>query len=188
MANIEDLLGDLDDDAPDPMDTLEPLIRFDWNAASAKAWLEGHPAGRHSWPVDLVSGRRIDLDEFHQFNLYAGMLAGIPADTARFAADAVKEANRLIPRHLPMLMLQPAFREFDSPLHPENSGIRMRVLPPIATVAVFVSATLASAPDNFYSSLKIIWFQGAYGLPSDPHVLDQLREIDWEREAVSWDP
>ncbi len=188
MANIINLLGDLDDDAPDPLDTLKPLIRFDWNAAPAAAWLEGHPAGRDSWPVELLSGRSIGLDEFHQFNLYAGMLAGIPADTARFAADAVKEANRLIPQQLPMLMLQPMFREFDSPKHPGNSGNKIRVLPPVASVAVFVSSTLESAPDNSYSSIKVIWFQEAYGLPSDPYILGQLRAIDWEREALSWNP
>lgn len=188
MANIIDLLDDLDKDEPDPLDIIKPLIRFDWNAAPATDWIERHPAGCDAWPVELLSGRKIALNEFHQFNLYAGMLAGIPADTARFAADAVKEANRLIQRQLPTLMLLPMLREFDSPKYRNKPGEKLRVLPPIASVAVFVSSTLESAPDDLYSSLKVIWFQDAYGLPSDSHILGQLRGIEWENEALSWDP
>lgn len=192
MANIEDLLNTLDDKgdpSTDPLGSLKPFIRFDWLSAPSAAWPgDRHPAGRDSWSFKLTSGRGIALGEFHQFNLYAGMLAGIPADTARFAVDALSEANRLIPQELPTLMLQPMFRAFDSPKYYGEPRKRLRALPPIASVAVFSSSTLESSPDNLYSSIKVIWFQETFGLPAELHILDQLRAIDWEREAVSWDP
>lgn len=189
MASIEDLLGTMDDETPDPLDSLKPFIRFDWLSAPGTAWhADRHPAGRDSWSIKLTSGRGIALGEFHQFNLYAGMLAGIPSDTARFAADAINEANLLVRQQLPMLMLQPMFREFDYARIRGEARTKHRALPPIASVAVFSSSTLESSPDNIYSSLKVIWFQETFGLPADPHILDQLRAIDWEREAMSWDP
>lgn len=188
MDNIEDLLGTMDD-APDPLDSLKPFIRFDWLSAPGRAWpVDRHPATRDPWTIELATGRKIGLAEFHQFSVYAGMLAGIPSDTARFAADAIKEANLLVRQQLPMLMLQPMFREFDYARSRGETLIKHRALPPIASVAVFSSSTLESSPDDIYSSLKVIWFQEAFGLPTDPHILDQLRAIDWEREAVSWDP
>jgi len=192
MANIDDLLGKLDDEddpEPDPLDTIKPYIRFDWEAAPSTTWpADRHPAGRDSWTIKLQSGRSIRLDEFHQFSIYAGMLAGIPSDTARFAADAIKEANILIRQQMPMLMLQPMFREFDSPKYLGEPRKKLRALPPIASVAAFNSSTLESSPDLLYSSLKVIWFQESPGLPTAPYILDQLRAIDWEREAMSWDP
>ncbi len=191
MADSDSVLHLLDDGGveTDPLDVLKPVLRFDWDAAASIAWpSDRHPAGRDSWSIKLKSGRAIALDEFHQFNLYAGMLAGIPADTVRFAVDALSESNRLIPQELPTLMLQPMFREFDSPKYYGEPRKRLRALPPIASVAVFSSSTQGSSPDNIYSSIKVIWFQETFGLPTDLHTLDQLRAINWEREAVSWDP
>ena len=192
MADIEDLLGTLDDDgedAPDPLDSLKPFIRFDWLSAPSTAWpSDRHPADRDSWSIELPAERTIGLAEFHQFSIYAGMLAGIPSDTARFAADAIKGANLLIPQQLPMLMLQPMFREFDYSRSRDEALTKHRALPPIASVAVFSSSTLESSPDNSFSSLKVIWFQEAFGLPTDSHILDQLRTIDWEHEAAGWMP
>lgn len=191
MADIADLLDSLDDDgdtAHDRLATIKSSIRFAWDSGPSTAWLEGHPARHDSWSVKLLSERTINLGEFHQFNLYAGMLAGLPTDTARFAADAVREANRLIPRRLPLLMLKPMFREFDSPASYGEPRRKLRVLPPIASVGVFVSSTLESAPNDVYSSLKVTWFQGAFGLPSDPYILEQMRNIDWEHEAESGMP
>lgn len=192
MSSIDDLLGTLDnedDPASAPIDSIKPFIRFDWLAAPGTAWpADQHPAGRTSWAIELATSRKIGLAEFHQFSVYAGMLAGIPSDTARFAADAIKEANLLVRQQLPMLMLQPMFREFDYARIRGKARTKHRALPPIASVAVFSSSTLESSPENIYSSLKVIWFQETFGLPGDPHILDQLRAIDWEREAVSWDP
>ncbi len=192
VADIEVLLGKLDDDgipSHSELDRLKPHIRFDWDASPGKAWPENlHPAGHDSWSIDLKPKRSIWLDEFHQFSVYAGMLAGIPSDTTRFAADALQEAERLTPQHLPTLILQPLFREFISPNHYGEPRKKLRVLPPIASVAAFKSSTTASSPDNIYSSLRVLWFQETFGLPTDPQILEQLRAIDWEREAVSWDP
>ena len=191
MDEISDLLDQIGDDGgrQDPLDKIKPFIRFDWDTAPSSAWPAGrHPAGHESWAITLESGRCIALGECHQFDLYAGMLAGIPSDTPRFAADALEEANRLIPQKLPMLLLQPMFREFDSPKYQGEPRRKLRVLPPIVSVAVFTSSKIESAPDNLYSSIKVIWFQDAFGMPTDRHVLDQLRAIDWDREAASWNP
>ncbi len=189
--SVSRLLGQIDDDRdePDPLDEIRPFIRFDWNSAPAAPWLvKQHPATAEPWSITLQSGRSISLREFHQFNIYAGMLAGIPSDTARFAAEALKEAKRVISPNLPTLMLQPLFREFEYQRHREAAVDQLRALPPIASVAEFSSSALESNPKETFSSLMVIWFQEEWGLPADPYILDQIRAIDWEREAASWDP
>lgn len=191
MDDISGLLGKIDDDRgePDPLDEIRPFIRFDWNSAPAAPWLaKQHPATAEPWSITLQSGRSISLREFHQFNIYAGMLAGIPSDTARFAAEALKEAKRVISPNLPTLMLQPLFREFEYQRHREAPVDLLRTLPPIASVAEFGSSALELNPKQTYSSLTVIWFQEGWGLPTDQHVLGRLRTMDWEREAASWAP
>ena len=191
MDDISDLLGKIDDDRdePDPLDEIRPFIRFAWDRAPAAPWLaKQHPATAEPWGITLQSGRSISLREFHQFNIYAGMLAGIPSDTARFAAEALKEAKRVISPNLPTLMLQPMFREFEYQRHRESPAALLRALPPIASVAEFSSSALESNPEQPFSSLMEIWFEEGWGLPTDQHILEQLRVIDWEREAAGWSP
>lgn len=189
--SVSELLGQIDDDRdePDPLDEIRPFIRFDWNSAPAAPWLaQQHPATAEPWSITLQSGRSISLREFHQFNIYAGMLAGIPSDTVRFAAEALKEAKRVVSPNLLTLMLQPLFREFEYQRHRESPAAQLRALPPIASVAEFSSSAFESNPEQIVSSLTVIWFQEGWGLPTDQHVLGQLRAMDWEREAQGYDP
>lgn len=191
MAKIEDLLDmiDVDDPGSNPLNSLKPFIRFDWESGPGTEWpANRHPAEFAHWSFKLLSGREIRLAEFHQFKLYAGLLAGIPTDTARFASNAIQEAHRLVPGSLPMLVLQPVFREFNHAKFAIETSTKHRVLPPIASAAVFNSNSIGSSPDNPYSSLKVIWFQDTFGLPDDPQTLNQLTAIDWEREAMGWTP
>lgn len=191
MDDIGDLLGQIDDDRDkhDPLDEIRLFIRFDWNSAPATPWLaKQHPATAEPWITTLQSGRSISLREFHQFNIYAGMLAGIPSNTVRFAAEALREAQRLLSSSLPILMLQPLFREFEYQRHVEEPAALLQVLPPIASVAEFSSSALQSDPERSFSSLRVVWFQVGWGLPTDTHILEQLQAIDWELEAAGWDP
>lgn len=191
MDDIDDLLGQFDDDQDlqDPLDEIRPFIRFDWNSVLATPWLaKQHPATAEPWSITLQSGRSISLREFHQFNIYAGMLAGIPSDTVRFAAEALREAQRLLSSGPPTLMLQPLFREVEYQRHVEEPAALLQVLPPIASVAEFSSSDLQSDPERPFSSLKVVWFQDGWGLPADPRILEQLQVIDWEHEAIGWDP
>lgn len=40
--------------------------------------------------------------------------------------------------------------------------------------------------DTDGSSLVVLWFQGAFGLPAEGIVMEQLRTLDWERLATDW--
>lgn len=185
--NMLDLL-DASEAGPNPLQRIQTFIRFDWHDSPRAPWsATRHPAEHDRWTVKLRSGREIWAAEFHQFNLYDGLLAGIPTDTGHFALQAIEESRRLAPGVQQTLMLQPMFREFEHARRNEDSLTKHRVLPPVGSVAVFKSSA-ASGSDDAYSILKVVWFQEAFGLPSDSHTLDQLRAIDWEHEAASWMP
>ena len=56
-------------------------------------------------------------------------------------------------------------------------------LPPVCTIAFFESAAPARDPLQLYSALVVIWFQEGYGMTDDARVLEQLRNVDWARQA-----
>jgi len=60
-------------------------------------------------------------------------------------------------------------------------------LPQFTCIGHFHSDTVRDK-DAFLSSAIVVWYQEAYGLPTDEYILAQLRELDWAAHAWDWDP
>jgi hypothetical protein len=60
-------------------------------------------------------------------------------------------------------------------------------LPSIVCVARFACLTHARNPAMDYSELVVIWFQDQFAFPIDPGILEQLRDLEWERLAQDYE-
>jgi hypothetical protein len=63
--------------------------------------------------------------------------------------------------------------------------VRSTTLRPWATAK---NSTPAVDDEAFRSSAVVIWLQEHFGLPTDEHILMQLRDLDWPAHAWDWDP
>lgn len=144
-----------------------------------------------TFELTLDDGRQVSLRRWHQYFVYSGQLCGLPWDPEHGLIAAVATAERLFPgsgAHL--VVLPPALH-----VGPNRVAERYPALPPlcvalpkVCTIAEFEAGAPARDPGKCYSSLVIAWFQEHYGLPEDPHVLAQLRAVDWTLRADDWTP
>ena len=134
----------------------------------------------------LKSGRKITLGTLRQSRTYAGMLAGYPHKRAndRTIEQILAEAQKLtVDQSRPLLIDPVIVVRGGAPI--AGIGHEER-LPEVVCVAGFESDALAKPGSEPYSSLIVVWFQDEFGLPTDAHILNQLRAIDWERRAIDW--
>jgi len=134
----------------------------------------------------LQSGRKIYLDEIVQWRTYAGVLLGIPRKKMNdvIIADATGQAREKIDLSVPIHLFQPAREKLDFSTHkiirPESY---YEQIPPIACAAAFESFEPARDKDSFSSCLIFLWFQDYWALPIAPHILTQIRKINWNNLA-----
>lgn len=138
--------------------------------------------------LQLHTGRFLYLRELRQWELYEGLLEGVPTSEMnrrrleRIAAEYRGKAYGSDP-----LLIQPSENLFEwSRDEPYPFG-KPATLPEIVCVARFDSLEPARDPDKELSGLGVIWFQNEFAFPIDPVVLDRLMAIDWERYAVDMD-
>jgi len=144
-----------------------------------------------TFELTLDDGRQVSLRRWHQYSVYSGQLCGLPWDPERGLIAAVATAERLFPgsgAHL--VVLPPALHVGPNPSAGPGSPLPPLcvALPKVCTIAEFEAGAPARNPRECYSSLVIAWFQEHYGLPEDPHVLAQLRAVDWTLRADDWTP
>ncbi|MBL8376550.1 MAG: hypothetical protein JNM79_01625 [Burkholderiales bacterium] len=147
----------------------------------------GHPLNREKrWVLDMQAGGRAWIDDLIQCRTYAGVLLGVPDDPV----DAIVRAMRSVKHHFnfydgPACVLPPRLHK--GLRRVVNDGVEefhaWRLLPSITSYALLTSTDLAR--DEDHSSVVVIWFQDAFGLPDDA-VIAQMRAIDWRRYAVDW--
>jgi hypothetical protein len=137
----------------------------------------------------LDSGQEIHLDCLFQYPTYGGMLEGLPTrrKNARLVQRALEYAaeklwdggtpHLLVPRET---KLDISRERWPIP-HEDCEPVR---IPPVTCLATFASLTWARDPDADCSSLRVVWFQDAFGPPADREVLRQLRAIDWPALAT----
>lgn len=168
-------------------------ILFDWRELESEdaGISRMHPvdAGR-PWCVQLDSGREVVLEEFHQSQTYAGYLEGLPPNPDIELRAAYQEALKLFPYvKRPPCVLAPAL-ERGKLQWTDGKGRDVledwTVLPRIRTVALLESNTPATDELESYSSLIVIWFQNAMGLPTDSEILAKIRGIHWDSLAWDW--
>lgn len=178
----------------DEIEILQSL-GFDWRHSPRidHGVISCHPvSGPVTLEFTLPTGRLIRLDSLYQYNVYGGMFCGMPNDPRWHFIEAVNVAKQHFPNHEMMpVMLEPVFH-VGQVLRKQHDHTEFRVhwlkLPEVCTVAVFDSNEPARNDYEVYSSVLAIWFQDHYGLPDDARTLEQLGNLDWEKNGHDWTP
>lgn len=150
-------------------------------------------AEQAQWRLELNSGRGIRLASIRQSGTNDGVLCGSPRSDSEFNDRRVRNAIESAAQEFTcepgnVAVLPPRlWRSIENkrPGDPGPEEIAVDYLPPVKTLAVFESSPQDGA-DADGSSLVVVWFQDAYGLPGEGHVMEQLRALDWERLATDW--
>jgi len=139
------------------------------------------------FPMNIrqASGRTLSMGRLSQWRTYEGLLAGIPDKemNQRHIGDVLDEGRSLGVAGCGVFLIQPVphVRE----LQRRGETVIEERLPAISCLARFDSDSLTPAGEP-YSSLVVAWFQEAFGLPTNPDILRQIAEIDWELHAAEW--
>jgi hypothetical protein len=135
--------------------------------------------------IQLAGGHEIELRALRQWQVYEGLLMGLP--TAEWNKDLIAhwvKEERDKTGEEPYLV-----RPVETPVPyagPEPYfGGTPSALPSIACVGRFTSSKpVREEAPLYYSTLTVIWFQDRFALPIDPRVLEDIRAIDWAKYAV----
>ena len=143
----------------------------------------------------LANGRKIWLMNLNQYRTYGGLLCGIPFDPDADVERALVRARdwdngfHLRPIIVPATIVRgerppPAIRR-----HPgAPTGPRpWAFLPAVTSFGVFQSDARKDGNGCFASAL-VIWWQGHFGIPRDPGVLEAFLRMDWDNHVEEWDP
>lgn len=126
------------------------------------------------------SGRILYLRELRQWNVYEGLLEGLPTKEMNRKiverivgenGDSIGEPLLIEPIETPVEYIEGKRYPFGEPA----------AIPHVACVARFSSAA-ALDKDKDYSLLRVVWFQNDFGA-IDSDIVMRLRMIDWERLA-----
>ncbi len=168
-------------------------ILFDWRELESEdaGISRTHPVDAvQSWSIHLDSGREVVLEEFHQSQTYAGFLEGLPPNPDIEMRAAYQKALQLFPYvERPPCVLAPTLERGKLQWTDRKGNDVLEdwtVLPRIYTVALLKSTTPATDELESYSSLIVIWFQNAMGLPTDSKLLAKIRGIHWDSLAWDW--
>jgi len=130
--------------------------------------------------LQLNSGRILYLGELRQWNVYEGLLEGLPTkEWNRKIVDRIVAENH--GSYGEPLLIEPIETPVDYIEGKRYPFGEPAALPHVACVARLSSAA-ARDKDKDYSLLRVVWFQNDFGA-IDSDVLQQLRTIDWEKLA-----
>ena len=124
----------------------------------------------------LPTDRQLTITNLDFHWTYAGLLIGSPNPSMNreIIERTLKRAREVRP-WLPVHLLPPELRE-------------PGCLPPICWVIIFISGALPNT-DDIWSSLTVVWFAHYnHARPLVEQVQAAVRNIDWDRLAVAWEP
>jgi uncharacterized protein (TIGR02996 family) len=133
----------------------------------------------------LRSGRSIRLRELRQWDVYEGLLEGLPTTemnsrTIEGVLTDLRQEHGCEP-----YLIRPQERPLK---HPRRYRFGTpATLPEVVCVGRFDSFQPARDASRQGSMLPVIWFQDEFALPIDPVVREQIRAIDWEQHATDFD-
>ncbi|GEM48919.1 hypothetical protein [Deinococcus cellulosilyticus] len=128
------------------------------------------------YSIQLRSGHQIELSSYHQDLTDQERLAGL---LTREDNLQTLQMLRQAQDDLPVLLLEPEQTRLDTDFSASFGEVSS--MPPVLCVSTWVGEAHAGSEAD-YSALKIIWFQGAFGLP-DPQIAAQLEELDWVKHS-----
>jgi len=150
--------------------------------------------------IILNCGRTIWLQNLKQRQTYSGVYEGVPWGRARMArwpemfreyAEEDYDCRAIIvdARDFPLPVPEEELEGYRWPIPQGRPGAREYEpvsLGPITCVARFEAYDpVRNEPETDFSQLVMVWFQADFAMPIDPVVLEKIKAIDWEREAVN---
>ena len=132
----------------------------------------------------LSSGRDIHLTSIDQWEVYSGLLEGLPFrrlndETVARIADACRVKDGREPYVIAPIQRPIEYRGN----YPFGEPAR---LPSIACVARFRSNSPARDDEEFYSMLTVVWFQDEFAFPIDGDAEKAIRAVDWGKLAADY--
>jgi hypothetical protein len=129
--------------------------------------------------ITLATGREIQIVQFEQELVYAGLLEGLPtremnAKTIEHLLEQCRAGTEV-----PVFLIAPV--QTPIPYDGEYVFGEPARLPSVACVARCQSHV---SDPLLISSLTIVWFQAQYAFPIDPDVLAQIGKIPWDSAAL----
>lgn len=149
-----------------------------------------NPLTRHRFEITLDSGRKIELKDLHQSRTYSGEIIGYPL--MRFNDAKIEEALEhclsVFSFDCRPVLIPPKMTSWpDLPGAEISHGLSHPcVTLPMVTSYGFFDSTPANPDKGSHSGLVVVWYQDQFGPPTDPDILEYLREIDWDNRAVDY--
>lgn len=136
--------------------------------------------------IEQHDGRVLRLATFHQYPTHAGMLAGYPQVRNYFIESTIEAARRLFGVAVNPVLLPPRLVRLPDhrSLRPELPTAR---LPLVTSIGEFHSTPIRDKKAHKSSGI-VVWWQESFGLPTEEHILMQLRDLDWMVPAEDWEP
>lgn len=144
--------------------------------------------GKPTMEIVLTSSRSITLRELRLRGTYEGLLEGLPT----------KEKNRRLLELLSQSEVHATYAVVPFIVPPQETKIELpqgveypfgspSALPPVVCTARFesLSPTLNGTGDA--SGIVVVWFQEHFAVPPPAHVLQRLREMDWDNIAGNFE-
>lgn len=152
----------------------------------------------------LEDGRPVLVDELVQYRTYRNLLLGLPSEmqTASIVEGATTYAQKLFgdipkPRVFPYELLDYEQAVGQSRLSKDGSltqvdgerqvqmGKRLPLVTCIASLQCPVTVKPPEGTGVFSKSVaRVVWFQERFGPPTDAHLLQGFRNLDWKNIAA----
>lgn len=131
--------------------------------------------------LHLDDGEVVSMTSLRQWEVYAGLLEGLPtrerndATLARLVADSERSLG-----YPPYLVTPTQTPIAYAGKYPFGDPAR---LPRIACVARLQSGPRGRRDEEDYTELTVIWFQEEFAFPMSEDAARAIRGIDWARQA-----
>jgi hypothetical protein len=138
-----------------------------------------------SGELQLRSGRLVRVQELRQRRFYEGLLEGLPTtEFNRRHLEDILAAERGRFYGADPVLIPPNETPISRPVdRPYRFGVPAS-FPEKVCVARLESPQPARDPSKHLSGLGVVWFQPEFAFPIEAGVLEQLRDLDWDRHAV----
>ncbi len=152
--------------------------------------------GRGWISVELITGRKINLQNLEQHRTYSGMLEGLPSPELNDRIIECLVSSHTRYEEAPLVIHAPRglehLHEDEKPAF-ERSRLNPEILPCITCIGSFESnePTARGAvedEDACASRVKLIWFQDEWAMPIAPEIIEKIKAFDWDSLAYDIGP
>ncbi|MDX2006557.1 MAG: hypothetical protein SFU83_14890 [Meiothermus sp.] len=127
--------------------------------------------------ITLAGGRKVRLSSLLQYHTYEGWLEGFP--TAEINARKVQglvDQYTKEDEHAPLIV---PYTETPIQYEGKYPFGTPQTLPSITCMGLFTD----TSGGEYYSGLRIVWFQNEFALPIESRIVEYIRDVDWNRVA-----